>query len=847
MKKQNPIIRFTAVLFCACLLLLTVFLLRAPAFAEDEPVPDHSVPVVTVRIDESQGTIEEMLASPDHTVNCYGTVSIEVPEGFHYCDYPDLELKNYENLKMSIRGRGNSTWNQKDKKPFKIKLDKKEDIFGFGKNKHWVLLANAFDETLIRNRITYWLCEKLGFEFTPQGVPVDLVMVGDQYGEKYLGSYYLSENIRVDENRLDIGELEETDTEMPDITGGYLIQNARQVEEGSYNRFNTTRGEAWANDTPSFDPRDDGYENDAQKNYIRNHINTVEDAIYAGGEEYRELLDVESAADYWLINTLAMNLDAYDTGSTYIYKKRDVDGVTGKVYWGPVWDFDYAWDEGETYEGMSAKHSWMKPLFTDRSEGGFIEAVLNNWPSLKENAEYVIEDGGLLDQYYEEIRRSAENDRLINPDEKETGGLSYKENVEELRTWIRNRIDWLDANIASIDQMVHSITYIIEGETAAKDYAEGDQEVLILPLEPEKEGYIFTGWVDQDGNKMEFSVSTDHDLILTAQFIEESEAPQATDILFSKNQDVIQFVGDGMRYDMEWFVYPAEAYDRSVSFASSDESIAEVDESGTVFIHSPGTVIITVTAANGISKDFTLIITEDEPVLPKSIIPDHEVIHMTPGESTYITMHTEPALARIDSYEFASENPEIADAGFYGIVKANAVGTARIHIRSETYVGEETHTCDAYVTVIVSETPFVPEYNVVSGGNTEWQKGSGKEIVITVKRNEEDETCFSHFKGIEIDGKELAGDTDYTAASGSTVITLSSSCLKKLNEGEHTVTIFFDDGKAETKIIVRKADQKPAKAPDTGDRNSASVWISLMLVSLMISAIAFRFRYRFSK
>ncbi len=95
MKKQNPIIRFTAVLFCACLLLLTVFLLRAPAFAEDEPVPDHSVPVVTVRIDESQGTIEEMLASPDHTVNCYGTVSIEVPEGFHYCDYPDLELKNY--------------------------------------------------------------------------------------------------------------------------------------------------------------------------------------------------------------------------------------------------------------------------------------------------------------------------------------------------------------------------------------------------------------------------------------------------------------------------------------------------------------------------------------------------------------------------------------------------------------------------------------------------------------------------------------------------------------------------------------------------------------------------------
>ena len=127
---------------------------------------------------------------------------------------------------MSIRGRGNSTWNQKEKKPFKIKLDKKEDIFGFGKNKHWVLLANAFDPSLIRNRITFKLSEALVFEFTPQGVPVDLVIKGDRYGTKYLGNYWFGENIRVDDNRLEIDELDEDDTEMPAITGGYLIQNA---------------------------------------------------------------------------------------------------------------------------------------------------------------------------------------------------------------------------------------------------------------------------------------------------------------------------------------------------------------------------------------------------------------------------------------------------------------------------------------------------------------------------------------------------------------------------------------------------------------------------------------------
>jgi len=399
MKNNQGIRRSTAVLLYLFIFVFSVFFLCRPVHAQDE-MPDNGIPVVTIEIDESQGSIEEMLKSPDHSVYCYGTISIRVPEGFHYSDYPDLDLKNYDHLKMSVRGRGNSTWNQKDKKPFKVKLDKKEDIFGFGKNKHWVLLANAFDPSLIRNRITYWLSERLGFDFTPQGVPVDLVMSGEQFGTKYLGSYYLAENIRIDDNRLEIGELEEDDTEMPMISGGYLIQNALQVEEGSANRFNTTRGEPWATDTPNFEPREGGYENEAQKTYIRNHLNTVEDAIFAGGESYRELLDVESAASYWLMNTMAMNLDAYKTSSTYIYKKRDENGVTGKVYWGPVWDFDYAWDQGETYEGMSAGHTWMKPLFTDRAEGGFIEEVRKQWPSFRENVISVIKEGGLLDQYY---------------------------------------------------------------------------------------------------------------------------------------------------------------------------------------------------------------------------------------------------------------------------------------------------------------------------------------------------------------------------------------------------------------------------------------------------------------
>lgn len=844
MKNNQGIRRSTAVLLYLFIFVFFVFFLCRPVHAQDE-MPDNGIPVVTIEIDESQGSIEEMLKSPDHSVYCYGTITIRVPEGFHYSDYPDLDLKNYDHLKMSVRGRGNSTWNQKDKKPFKVKLDKKEDIFGFGKNKHWVLLANAFDPSLIRNRITYWLSERLGFDFTPQGVPVDLVMSGEQFGTKYLGSYYLAENIRIDDNRLEIGELEEDDTEMPMISGGYLIQNALQVEEGSANRFNTTRGEPWATDTPNFEPREGGYENEAQKTYIRNHLNAVEDAIFAGDESYRELLDVESAASYWLMNTMAMNLDAYKTSSTYIYKKRDENGITGKVYWGPVWDFDYAWDQGETYEGMSAGHTWMKPLFTDRTEGGFIEEVRKQWPSFRENVISVIEEGGLLDQYYAETKLSAEADHIINPDGEDTGSeYSYKEKVENLRTWITNRLAWLDANIGTIDEMVHTVTYYVEGEEAAKDYFETTETLFILPLEPAKEGCIFMGWEDQDGNPVEFDISGDHDIQLYAKFIDESEAVQANDIVFAKPYDAVRYNPEQNVYMLDWLVLPHDAYDKWVDFFSSDESVASVTEDGQVNIHGPGTVTITVKLRNGISRDFVLTITEDEVPLPETIIPETDVIHLCTGETANLLMNTEPAIAKVDEYVYESENADIADVNSYGVITAMAPGTVRIHISANTADGEETHTCEGWVTVIVSDTPFVPEYTVVSEENPQWRKDQKDELIITVKRNEEDDTCIMHFETVQIDAAELIRDTDYTAKAGSTIIRLRPAYLKQLDAGEHTLRVIFDDGKAETVFTILEAENEPASdkpsSPDTSDHSSAWLWISAMMISLLVSGICIR-------
>ena len=112
-----------------------------------------------------------MIDSPTHEYRATGaSVSLDVPEGFTG-EFSTAQLPDLENLSLEyIRGRGNSTW-QDSKHPFKFKLDEKADLLGMGRGKHWVLLANSYDETLLRNRLTSYLSRRLGLDYTPKMEP----------------------------------------------------------------------------------------------------------------------------------------------------------------------------------------------------------------------------------------------------------------------------------------------------------------------------------------------------------------------------------------------------------------------------------------------------------------------------------------------------------------------------------------------------------------------------------------------------------------------------------------------------------------------------------------------------
>ena len=164
---------------------------------------------VTVKSDSDTAELEMFFSElPVVYINTEGGQAITSKEYYINADliiqgnemYNSGTTTLYNGL-TEIRGRGNSTWAQ-PKKPYRLKLDKKTDLFGMGKSKHWVLLANYLDESLQRNTLAYNLSGAMGME-QMSTVFVDVVLNGD-----FVGNYQLCENIRVDDTRVDIFDWE---------------------------------------------------------------------------------------------------------------------------------------------------------------------------------------------------------------------------------------------------------------------------------------------------------------------------------------------------------------------------------------------------------------------------------------------------------------------------------------------------------------------------------------------------------------------------------------------------------------------------------------------------------------
>ena len=138
-----------------------------------------------------------------------------------------------------FKGRGNWTWSGFDKKPYRIKFDAKQKVLGMPKNKHWCLLAGADDNLgYLKNYIGFKLSEAIGLRWTPGLVPVELVMNG-----QYQGIYFLTEQIRVGSNRVDVTEQE--DNAIDSVSGGWLVEIDNYYEEGNVTLYEGNGQQVW--------------------------------------------------------------------------------------------------------------------------------------------------------------------------------------------------------------------------------------------------------------------------------------------------------------------------------------------------------------------------------------------------------------------------------------------------------------------------------------------------------------------------------------------------------------------------------------------------------------------------
>ena len=507
--------------------------LMVPATALADSAGTGTIPTVSLTIPE--GEFEKVNASEDHSYAAEGVVmDITVPAGYVNPDGYGAGYTGESGIALEyFRGRGNSTWDQ-DKKPYKIKLAKGKDLFGLGKNKHWALMANAavYDGSLTKNRIVSWLGTKLGMAYTPRMVPVDLVVNGE-----YLGSYFLSEVVRLDTNRVDIAELGTgaDDAVEPNVTGGYLFSMI--MGENDEDVFHTTRDVGFRSKTPSYEEFEEDFAEDlakgkvteedkpalravvdAQTAYLRGFVQSVEDAIFGEGDvSVASLMDLQSAADYWWIQEFTKNFDAFASTSTYLYKDRD-----GKLFWGPLWDFDQSMGIPDATGFNFCRTPWFDQL---RQDPEFAELLEERWHVIDGYLDELTRQGGLIDQYIDEMSASwAANYEVWSDSYPEGGPATYAQSVGRVRDWIDARRAWINENLELVGQVFWKLTFMVGDEEQESHllYA-GSFMGIEEPTAPTKEGQEFLGWYTEDGTRFSEDLVVDCDMVFFARYSEKAQ------------------------------------------------------------------------------------------------------------------------------------------------------------------------------------------------------------------------------------------------------------------------------------------------------------------------------------
>jgi len=244
-----------------------------------------------------------------------------------------------EPLAIEVKGRGNWTWRNSYKKPYKIKFATKQSPLGLDKSRHFVLLAHNEDYSgYLRNTTGFEMSRRLGMPYTPREMPVELVLNGD-----YEGLYFLCEKIRVEGGRVDIWEQADMEEIADNVSGGWLLELSRDgnvVIDQYQNNDPSNPRFAFVTQSPEVLSQ-------VQRDYIHDLLARADSSVYVpdkSDQGWEQILDIGTLARFYVIHEVMENVEAF-SGSLFLYKDL---GWDEKLMFGPVWDFDNSFYQERT-------------------------------------------------------------------------------------------------------------------------------------------------------------------------------------------------------------------------------------------------------------------------------------------------------------------------------------------------------------------------------------------------------------------------------------------------------------------------------------------------------------------
>ena len=357
--------------------------------------------------------------------------------------------------KARMKGRGNYSWSFA-KKSFSVNLKDGLNLCGLGKSKKWAFVANHYDKSLLRNTVAGNVGRALTrLAWTPSSKPVDFFVNGS-----YRGSYILIERVTIDDERVNVPELKgAADNGQPNITGGYLLE--WDFRKGA-DRDVTAGNRGWVGIKEPEDPGDPEGITSAQVSYINGYLDKTDSVLYSGGftndsTGWKKYIDINSAVDYYIGMELMKPVDGNMWASVYMYKQR-----SGKLFFGPLWDFDLAMGSANRAGNVVSPSSWYlrnnlgvsaqqtsKTWFNRLNEDpDFRSAVRARWKQVYPN----LSQSSFIDSQRSLIASSAsENFKKWSVKEHlskyQVVKGSWSSEVSYLKSWMSSRRSWMNGQL----------------------------------------------------------------------------------------------------------------------------------------------------------------------------------------------------------------------------------------------------------------------------------------------------------------------------------------------------------------------------------------------------------------